>query len=925
MIRIRAVCACVTAALALDLAAAEAPAPADSRFGVRVVAPDYVFRFEPRVELAGRPSLALVLSGGGARGIAHIGVLQRLDETGVPVDSVTGTSVGALMAALMACGFSGREIEALFTRVDFNRAFLDPLLRRPGRTLQEDEAENGTIFSLQVEGKTPSFVLSLRDGKEIQRTLEGLLARGAYYSHGRFDDLKVPLRVVAAQLETGEGRIFDQGDLVEVLRASMAVPGAFSPVLIDGRHYIDGALVENLPVAIARQSFHPDLTLAVDVSNPLGSGSVSNFFSLAARSLDLVVEAKQRESRAAASILIRPELKPMPFTNYGNRLADIVAAGRDAFNARIPAIREAILDPIGGEDLLPAREVVVQAPGGLPPAASAMLKRVLPGAGQPIRRRDMIVAFQQLLKHGWAKDVEAVPDSRDGQPVLDLRITPQAPVRDWSVSAPEPWRSRMEAGLKALFPPGAPFNPEAFGNFLGSWVHAIVLNGTPLVDVRGSGFQEASGRVEVVLREPRIRAVSVQGSGSESRYLRDLMAPLLGEPLRTDRLRQFVDLGELRLQLLELRYQLRPLAGQETGAPEEGVELVLVPVHHQTQSLALSLGYESNLDGEAGLSYRTVNVVGKGVETELSGARNRLQEQVALALRGPVVQDYPGTGMELRASSTRQHLGGPLDFPGDPIPAGDGDGLIVRQDLALGWYARFGNHGQGKAGLDGGWREADVEWDGPRSIRHQRTLELATEWDNFDRHTFPREGMLLRGRYGVGSSLADQGGGTQSSSFRSGYVRARGLATLGPDRASASPGLDLDLEWGYGRGLPLDRWWTLGGSSFVIGSQTMRYLAPDFLAGRLGLPVWMPGPFGTSFQAIPRFDYAVQAADPAGLCRTVRNQGAGLLVRTILAKFYVEASYGLLRSFQPASGWSRASPSFNVLIGTQPFDLWSQR
>lgn len=887
---------------------------------IQVIPPDYLFHFAPRVELPGRPSVALALSGGGARAVAHIGVIQRLEELGVPVDSVTGTSAGALMGALMACGYSGAEIEDLFTRVDFNRAFLDPLLRRPGRTLQEDEAQNGTLFSLQVDGGVPSFVLSLRDGEEIQRTLEGFLARGAFYSHGGFDALKVPLRVVATQLETGQGRVFADGDLVAVLRASMAVPGAFSPVLIDGHHYIDGALVENLPVTVAKDSFHPDLTLAVDVSSPLATRTVTNFFSLAARSLDLVVERRQWESRAAAGIVVRPELKPVSFTDYGGQLPAMVAAGRAALDAQVPALKAALLDPLGGGEVLAARRYRLDLPGPLAADARAMIGRVLPGDG-PIRKRDVIVALQQVLLHGWARDARAEVVDQDGEAVLAIRMVPYAPVQGWSVEAPPSWRGRLEAELAERLPKGQPFDPEAFGAFLGGWVHRAMLDGTPLVDLRGSGFQDDTGLVRVAMREPRVRLVSVEGgTAGDARYLKELMAPLVGLPLHTGLLRQYLDLAEHRLQLMELRYQLRSLPGPD-GAADAEVEVVLVPVHHRSQSLAISLGYESNLGGEAGFSYRTVNFGGVGVEGELSGARNRLQDRAALAVRGPVVASAPGSGLELGAASARQRLDAPLPFPAGPVPAGADSGLITRRDLDLGWFVRYGSLGQGKASLKAAWREAAVEGQDGRRAGHQRTVQASAEWDNLDRHTFPRDGLLLRARYGFGDHSGS--GPEVPPAFQFGYLRARGLVSA--QRAPASPGLDLDLEWGYGSRLPLDRWWTLGGSGFVLGSRSMGLLAPDFLVGRLGLPVQMAGPFGLSFQAIPRFDYGLAAAGPGRLFRDWRHQGAGLLLRTILAKFYVEASYGFQRSYDPAAGWGRSHGAFNVLVGTQPFDIWSQR
>jgi predicted acylesterase/phospholipase RssA len=907
--RPRAAFAAVASTLLMSAEATVAP------FEVKVIPPDFVFRFAPQVELPGRPSLALVLSGGGARAVAIIGVIQRMDELGLRVDSITGTSAGALMGALTACGFSGKEIEELFSRVDFNRAFLDPLLRNPGRTLQEDEAENGTFLSIQTDGGRPSFALSLRDGVEIQRTLEGLLARGAYFSGGRFDALKFPLRVVATNLETGQGRVFDDGDLVEVLRASMAVPGAFSPVLIGGQHYVDGALVENLPVFIAKDCFHPDLTLAVDVSSPLESRSVSNFFSLAARSLDLVVERRQWESRAAASILVRPELKGVAFADYGKGVPALVAAGRQAFDAQIPALKAAVLDPLGGEDLLPTRRAVFHSTEPLAPEAEAMLGRVLP-EGQPIRRQAVLVALQQMLLHGWAQSAGAAMAVVDGAPVVRFEFSPYGRVRRYALEAPEAWRKELESALQARFPLGERFDPEAFGAFVGDWVHRIVMDGTPLVDVRGSGFQDDSGTLRVQVREPRIRSVSVLGNGEEAefKYLKAAMAPLVGQPLRTARLRQEIEVVETRLQLMELRYQLRPVA--------DGVDLVLVPVHHRSQSLALSLGYDSNLAGETGFTYRTVNFGGVGVEGEAGGARNRLQDQVFMAIHGPVAEAFPGTGIGVRASSTRQRLDGPLAFPSDSVPLAAEDGRINRMDLGVGWFIRYGNLGQGKATLDGSWREAATSWDGGRVVTHQRTAELSTEWDDLDRHTFPRDGLLLRGRYGYGLANSQ---GASAEPFRYGYVRARGLTSFGQERSPFTPGLDLDTEWGYGNHLPLDRWWTLGGTSFLMGTKAMGTLSPDFLVARLGMPVQIPGPYGMSLQAIPRFDYGLLAGDAGSLFAANRGQATGLMLRTILAKFYVEVSYGLLRTSTAGHGWSGTSGAFTALVGTQPFDIWSRR
>lgn len=882
---------------------------AQDAFEVEVIPPDYVFHFTPRVSIPGRPQLGLALSGGGARGVGHIGVLQRLDETGYPVDYVVGTSIGALVGALYACGYSGQEIQALFERVDFSRAFVDPFLRSPGRTLQEDEAENGTLFTVQMERGMPSVALGLKSGVAIQRTLEGLLARGAYFSGGDFDHLKMPLRIMATNVETGQGRLFQKGDLVEALRASMAVPGGFRPVLVEGQQYVDGALVENLPVYALRETFNPDVALAVDISSPLVNRRVTNFFSLAARSLDMVIEGRQRDSRANASIVIQPDLGDVPFTDYGKGLPGILSESRRAFDEKEPELRAKLIGAGGEETPLSATRIELKQPCPLPEQALEVIHALLP-EGQPIRRWPVLAALQQMLVRGWAQEARA----RVKGDLLEIEAVPFPSVKAFQVEAPEKWREAILADLKTTFQEGEPFSPERFGVFLGRWVHGLVMAGAPLVDVRGSTFEPTTGTLRVLVQEPLLKSLEVKDAlSSESRHLQEAVRPMLGQPLRTKHLQDLIAMAEQRLHLAELRYQLKPVPG--------GCGLVLVPVRQKKQNLDVSIGYESTLGWMGGFQYGAVNFGGLGAELALTGDLNRLQKDASLALRRPFAS-FLGSGLEARVSYLEQKLVSQMSFASPEIPDPFGPGRISAVDYALGASYRFGNLGQGKAELAFDQRRAIFRQGDLSQSRTDRVVELFSEWDNFDRHTFPRKGLLLRWRYGVGESRP---GLAPAGPFRYSYFRARGMQPLGSGASKSELGLDLDLEWGYGDELPRDRWWTMGGPSFLVGSDALGVVAPNFGAVRLGLPLRMEGPFGLSLQVIPRFDYCRIAQGPAGLFRGPRAQGAGLVIRTMVAKFNVELAYGFLKTYEPGRGWSRTSGSFNALVGTKPFDLWSRK
>lgn len=900
--------------LLLGQDAPQAPGPASiepARIEVAVQPPDMVFRFAPRVVIPGMPRVGLVLSGGGARGLAHIGVLQRIDELGLPLDSVTGTSAGALVGALYASGFSGREIEDLFRRLDLTRAFLEPLLRNPGETLGEQEDHESTFLSVERQKGQLSLAQGLRSGTEVQRALQGLLARGVYYSGGDFDQLRRPFRVLATNLETGQGRVFAKGDLVEAVRASMAIPGGFRPVLIEEQQYVDGALVENLPVFAAKEAFHPDVVIAVDTSSPLESRPSKNILSVAARSLDLVVERRQWESRAAADFLIRPEIRDVPFLEYGSQAPALALQGRQAFDASREKVGALLRSRSGGQEIVAAERVLFESPFGVTPALEGMLAATLqPSQGGGFRLLDVRILLQQILVHGLAREAWATVEA-DRALVIHLR--PYPVVTSVAVEAPPHLLPLARQALADEVKPGAPFNPELFGRVMSQLVYRFLMGGSPLVDARGSGFDAATGVLRVVLREPLISRVDLwpaTGPAIDEAHLRRLLGTLEGRPFQPGELQKRIALIEHRLHLEELHYLIRPDG-------RGGTIVALLPLPQQRDRLDLSLGYETTLGGQLGLAYRALDVGLRNTELELSGARNRLQEQAALSLRSPFGFS-PGAGIELAANYGQQRLEVPLLWAAPALPGGGTDARISASDLLLKTYFRFSNLGTGKVSLDLGRRDAAYRENGQRRTQSQDVAFLSGEWDNFDRHTLPRDGLLLRARYGLGRAAA---GELPGADFRQAYLRVRGVSSFGEFL-----GADLDLEWGRGDRLPLDRWWALGGPSFVIGSRAGGYLAPNFAALRFGLPLRVYLGLGLTMELAPRFDVAWLAQEPSRLLQagtSPRLQGAGLVLRTTLANFYVELAYGFLRVRTPQDS-GQAVGSFNVVVGTQPFDLWKR-
>ncbi|RPH92676.1 MAG: patatin, partial [Lysobacterales bacterium] len=213
-----------------------------------------------------RPRIGLVLGGGGAKGAAHIGVLRVLDELHVPVDCVAGTSMGALIGGTFASGMPAEEIERATAGIDWSRTVggagmrdRTPIERKLAGTTYTNTLE----FGLQG-GKVvlPGGLLKTQDIEDVIRDL----INDARFQRD-FDNLPIPFRAVATDMVSGEMVVLDSGDLSVAMRASMAIPGAFSPVVIGDQVLSDGGMVRNLPVDIARE-LCADVVIAVWMTTP---------------------------------------------------------------------------------------------------------------------------------------------------------------------------------------------------------------------------------------------------------------------------------------------------------------------------------------------------------------------------------------------------------------------------------------------------------------------------------------------------------------------------------------------------------------------------------------------------------------------------------------------------------------------------------
>ena len=254
------------------------------------------------------PKLGLALGGGAARGFAHIGVIQVLEEAGLRPDFVAGTSAGSVVAALYASGKTGAQLQQI------------------GESMEEAAITDWTL---------PVFNSGILRGDALAKYVNQQVGGRA------IENMTVPLGIVATDLYSGEMMVFQKGDTGKAVRASSAVPAIFQPVKISGRSYVDGGLVSPVPVRAAR-SMGAQVVLAIDISSPPDSSGSDNTITVLLQTASIMGKSINAFELKEADVVVRPDLRAVSSADFSSR-KKAIEAGRRAMLELLPQLRAAIL------------------------------------------------------------------------------------------------------------------------------------------------------------------------------------------------------------------------------------------------------------------------------------------------------------------------------------------------------------------------------------------------------------------------------------------------------------------------------------------------------------------------------------------------------------------------------------------------------
>jgi NTE family protein len=378
----------------------------------------------PQSDLKPRQKIGLVLEGGGALGLAHIGVLQWLYEHHVPVDLVAGTSMGGLVGGIYATGRSPEQIQQMIQKVDWDQALSGEL---PFRDLSYRRKQDAVEFPTRLEFGLRHGV-QLPEGFNAGQQVNFILDHVAlpYSQVKNFNDLPTPFACVATELNTGKQHVFHDGSLSLALRATMSLPGLFSPVRSGNNLYADGGLLNNLPVDVA-QSMGAQLTIAVylqadsfNAQQPLSS------FSVLGQSVSVMIAANELKSMQMADVLVTVPLNKYTTLDY-DKAPELIRLGYEAAESKQAILSKLAVDDEAWKQYLARRESrtletpvpqFIEVTGTTPQLASKIEKRLGPDVGKPVNTVNLEEQFTRIAGSGrWATLGYSMTD-KDGKPGL---------------------------------------------------------------------------------------------------------------------------------------------------------------------------------------------------------------------------------------------------------------------------------------------------------------------------------------------------------------------------------------------------------------------------------------------------------------------------------------------------------------------------
>lgn len=451
--------------------------------------------------------IGIALSGGGARGFAHLGVLEELEKSGVEIDIVTGTSMGGIIGGLYAAGMTPEQIEKNALSIRWSDFFSDKPQRGSQLFTRRAETE-GELLTLRFDGFNPKIPTAISSGQQLVNVLSSLTLTSSYFSKGDFANLDRKFAVVATDIVTGEKIVFERGSMIEALRATMGVPLAFTPLEQDGRLLMDGGLLEPIPTQTARK-MGADFVIAVDVTSDfMPIGEISDAIDIAGQVTTILSAEAKRRLLAEADFVVTPDLLGFKATDF-NLGDSAIIRGRRAMAPRIMELKRQLAQvtdtcPVIQIDSVKFEGTTPEVVGSFERGARGNLNRL---QGQSVRVAQINQVVYELFRTGVYANVRYHLNGN----TLAVETTPFVLINQISI-----YGNQLFADSALLRVSGfdtAPVTSTArLQEVYSSILNYYRSNGYDLAKIKSARLDTSGGKLEIHLDEGRISGISVEGN-----------------------------------------------------------------------------------------------------------------------------------------------------------------------------------------------------------------------------------------------------------------------------------------------------------------------------------------------------------------------------------------------------------------------------
>jgi NTE family protein len=816
-----------------------------------------------------RPKVGLVLSGGGARGIAQIGVLRELEAAGIRIDFIAATSIGGVIGGLYAAGWTAAELESLVVATNWDDVLtLADETERANLFVDQKQARDRSFLVIRFDGFTPVLPPAVSSGQRFTDMLSMLVLRAPYHANPDFDALKIPFRAVATDLVSGTRVILSGGSLAEAIRAGATVPLLFNPIEQDSLRLVDGGLLSNIPVDVARAA-GCDIVIAVNSTSLLRTADeMAAPWETADQIMGIMMQSSNNEQLGDADLVMTPQVGAHLSTDFEG-LDTLIRQGREAAIDIMPALRalyeerRAILagltDPDGDSAFV--SPAISFAGGAIP---DSLARHILEeAAARPVYLRDVRDHVDLLYETGRYSDVVAEVETA-GRPASVRYVVTENPVLRSVLFSGCERVSAEEA--RALFRGviGEPLVRKRVVGATEALLREYRTRGYALARVDSTAFDPSTGVMTLHIHEGIVGRIDVAGNVRAKDWIVRREFPLVvGDVFEIERARQGVAnisaTGLFEYVYLEVSY----------GDPRPTVTIRVK--EHPSQAIRLGVRVDNERSIQGMMDLRDEDLFGSGMElgaTVAGGARN-LDVLGEYKIRR-LFHTYISAGITgfYRQKDSYLYADAPVTDPDEWRRDRVGEYRTITSGVSIAIGSQLERLGTFTVDLVAESdrvvnieNAADLE-----STTQLRIIRVGTVVDTKDRYPFPTSGTGLNLSYEF--SLAALGGDIGYNALRLSYEAFVGVA----QSWTVHPRLTVGFA---DRAMPFSQQFSLGGVESFMGLREDDSRGRQLLLLNLGVRYRLPIALLFDTYAGVRYDLATISEVPQEIKFSTLRHGLG--------------------------------------------------